>query len=90
MNLTAEQIQNNWNELVHVLKTLGIKILENPDSGEPSITDRGRPENRERFSGALDEVLSQWCDKMGYSWGFDPETEKIYGVDLIDQIQFLV
>jgi len=84
-----KQVTYNWNELVHVLKDVNIEIAENPDTGEPSISDRGRSENRERFSGSLDEVISQWCDKMGYSWGFDPETEKIYGIDLTNPIESL-
>ena len=88
-NCDLKQTTYNWAEFAYVLKKIGVEILKNPDTGEPSITDRGKVINRERFTGPLDEVLSQWCDKMGYSWGFDPETNKIYGVDLLHPIDTL-
>tara|TARA_R100000808_G_scaffold6858_1_gene20204 strand:+ start:7035 stop:10133 length:3099 start_codon:yes stop_codon:yes gene_type:complete len=83
------QVSYSWRELVFVLNTIGIQIQANPDTGEPSITDRGKIHERERFTGTLDEVISQWCAKFGYSWGFDPQLEKIYGIDKIYPIETL-
>jgi len=61
-------------QLISVIENfLGIPVI--------GLSDRNLP-TREAFTGSLKEVLNNWCGLYGYSFGWDYNTNSIYGIDL--------